>query len=135
MELLFTFILFLQAAGLIPYMFYYVNDESNEWDKEDIKVVGIMQLPINIIMWIGSVVLYLFVKNPENLNKMQIFLQEPSGLVHEISYRNVEIIVLGYILALGIFALKSPQPKIGRLFLFLHMVSMSSFIVSILIFT
>lgn len=84
MELLFTLMLFLQATGLMPYVFYYGNDEPNEWDKEDIKVVGIMQLPINIAMWI---------------------------------------------------ALKSPQAKISRLFLFLHMVSMSSFIVSILIFT
>ena len=59
MELLFTLMLFLQATGLMPYVFYYGNDEPNEWDKEDIKVVGIMQLPINIAMWIGSVVFWL----------------------------------------------------------------------------
>lgn len=135
MEILFTIILFLQTAGLIPYMFYYNNDTLKEWDKEDIKVVSVMQLPVNIAMWIGSAILYLFVRNPDNLGKIQLFLQEPTGLIHQISYMNVEIIVLSYILALGLFALKSPQTKISRRFLLLHIISMSSFIISILVFT
>lgn len=135
MEILFTIILFLQTAGLIPYMFYYNNDTSREWDKEDIKVISIAQLPINILMWIASVKLYLFVKSPENLHKVQMFLEEPTGFVHKISYCNMEIITLLYILALGLSALKSPQTKISRLFLIFHIISMSSFIISILVFT
>jgi len=135
MELLFTIMLLLQVIGLIPYMFYFSNVKSKDWDKEDLKVVSIIQLPINIVMWIGSVILYFYVRTSENLYHVQEFLQEPSGIVHVISYRNLEIIMLGYILALGLAAFKNPQNRKSRLFLLFHITSMLSFIFSIIVFT
>lgn len=135
MVVLFSILIIIQGMGLIPFMFYFGQDKPMEWDKEDIKVLCIAQFPIDTIMWVASFILYHYVINPENLKRVQIFLNEPLEIIGSyVTYKQAEFIISIYILALGIAALKCPQTKKGRIFLLVHVISMLSFIITIFIF-
>lgn len=135
MVVLFSILIIMQGIGLIPYMFYFRQDESMEWDKEDVKVLCIAQFPIDIIMWVASFILYYYVTSLENLKKVQIFLNEPLGIIGSyVTYKQAEFIISIYILALGIAALKCPQTKKSRIFLLVHVISLLSFIITIFFF-
>lgn len=135
MVVLFSILIIMQGMGLIPFMFYFGQDKPMEWDKEDVKVLCIAQFPIDIIMWVASFILYHYVINLENLKSVQIFLNEPSGIIGSfVTYKQAEFIIFIYILVLGIAALKCPQTKKSRIFLLVHVISMLSFIITIFIF-
>lgn len=135
MVVLFSILIIMQGMGLIPFMFYFGQDKPMEWDKEDVKVLCIAQFPIDIIMWVASFILYIYVTNLENLKKVQIFLNEPSEIIGcYVTYKQAEFIIFIYILILGIAALKCPQSKKSGIFLLVHVISMLSFIITIFIF-
>lgn len=135
MVVLFSLLIIMQGIGLITFMFYFGQDKLLEWDKEDVKVLCIAQFPIDTITWVASFILYHYVTNLENLKKVQIFLNEPSGIIGRfVTYKQAELIISIYILALGIAALKYPQTKKSKTFLFIHIISMLSFIITIFVF-
>lgn len=136
MEIFLIIIIIIQGMGLIPFMFYFNQDKSKEWDREDMKVVSIAQIPIDAIMLVSSVLLFLYTRNPDNLSKLQIFIHDPSGIIGSyLTFNLAEILILSYIVVIGIAAWKNPQTRKSSIFLFSHITSMLIFIITFFILT
>lgn len=117
--------LFAQVIGLITFMFFFGNSKETKWNKEDLKIVGLFQIPSDTMMWFS--ILFLHQYTPKEA--IRFFLGEATEFYpyHSLNYIQIQIGLVITVLALGLAAIKAQQNKVSLFLLLIHIISLISF--------